>query len=116
MISARTVVYSDTPSGYRNTSLAKRNVLNLSEDVRTVVELDVVPVDDVADRLVDLEVTSSAPFATGGEPGSKRGMGDDVLSLGEESTDLSGESDEPVLRAASAAIEGGQVLVINIDT
>lgn len=113
---ARTVVYSDAPSKERKILLAKRKVMNPSKNVLAVVELDVVPVDDVADGLMDLEVTPSAPFGAGGEPGSKRGMSDDVRSLRKESTKLSGESDEPVLRGASAGIEGGQVLIIDINT
>ena len=77
----------------------------------TVVELDVVPVDEVPDRSVDGQVSTTGEFS-GREPGRDGGVGQDVVTcvetitqkaessmslptLWENSPELSGESLEP---------------------
>ena len=45
----------------------------------TVVELDVVPVDEVSDRSVDGQVSATGEFARR-EPGRDGGVGQDVVA------------------------------------
>lgn len=63
---------------------------------------------------MDLKVPSSTPDARS-EPRGEWGVGDNVRTLGEECAELGGEGNEPVLRASSSGVEGGQILVVNIN-
>ena len=45
----------------------------------TVVELDVVPVDEASNSPVDIQVTPTRELS-GGEPGRNRGVGYDVVT------------------------------------
>jgi len=47
--------------------------------VLTVVELDVVPVDEASNGPIDIQVPAARELS-GGEPGRNRGMGYDVVT------------------------------------
>ena len=76
----------------------------------TVVELDVIPVDHRAHSTVYGKVASSRPALS--EPGSERGVRNNVLASGKVGAELSRERDQPI--DASARANGTEILVVNL--
>jgi hypothetical protein len=79
-----------------------------------VVELDVVPVDEITNLGVDLVVCVGELLLR--EPGSERGVGEDELVGGELSAEGLGEVDEPLLSDTVVGVHAVKVLVVNINT
>jgi len=78
-----------------------------------VEEQDIVPVDQIPDLGMHLFISASAVFLWR-EPRRKGSMGDDELALGKVSTELSGESDEPLFSRSVALVHGVQISVGDI--
>lgn len=77
--------------------------------------LNIVPVNDATNALVDLQVSSTTP-AAGLEPWSQRRFSDDVCPLREDRTDLCRESNDPVFCGSATTVECVEILVVDIDT
>lgn len=104
------VVYSVEPSAFSSTRVRRLYFWRL-----TVVELNVVPVNQGPDLGIDQEHSSTAPAAVGLEPGSEGGTSDDVAARGQGSTEGGEEGDEPFLRRTGPAIECSFVLVVHVN-
>lgn len=73
-----------------------------------VVELDVVPINQVANGRLNLAVSTSRVDGT--EPRSNRGVGDDVLSGRKRIAECLSECDEPLLGLAVSLVDRSEVL------
>lgn len=82
---------------------------------RTVVELDVVPVDQVSDGLVDRAVRAAREERVGREPRCERRVRQDELALGQRRPERRRERRKPRLGAPVAEVHRREVLVVDVD-
>lgn len=80
-----------------------------------VVELNIIPINQISDLVVDRAVGTSAKFV-GREPWCNGSMGEDEATLWELVTKLPREVDEPLFGSPIACIDCIEVFIINVDT
>jgi len=79
-----------------------------------VVELDIVPIDQITNLLVDGSVTTIGILSEIGEIGRLRSMSKDILSLGKNGSDNLSTGNQPSLTLSS--LTSGIILIIQINT